>query len=251
MKLLTNSSYWALAGLARHISNIKQVSLSFIVLGAVASSAGAHPSNGLVAHYKMDGDAKDKGGSQLDGTLIGTVPTDDRYGKHNKALLFNGTTDLINCGNPSAFNFSGNFTLSAWVKQSGTQTARYIIAKYDFASGHDYGMGVAESAESYGFVLGDGPGYEDLRGSGALNDNAWHSMTMVFRNASTLNLYVDGVLNASLSVGSYPPFLNSAPLTIGGLLPGYGFGGAIDDVKIYDQALTSAEIARLFNVDTH
>ncbi len=223
-----------------------------VINGLQIEQLEVSPPDSLVAHYKMDGDALDSSSNHLDGTLAGPVPTSDRYGNTNKALLFAGGLDRINCGNPAAFNFAGDFTISVWAKQTGTQPVRYLVSKYDFehsGTPHAYGLGTAESAEPYGFVLGDGPGYEDLRGATPLNDNAWHALALVFKNGSSISLYRDGVLNATRSVGNYPPFTNGLPLTIGGTPSGPGFGGAIDDVKIYNRALSQSEITGMFELD--
>src|SRR5207237_268558 len=90
------------------------------------------PSSGLVAHYALNGDAKDKSGNGLHGAFVSTTPIRDRFGKKDRALYFNGLSDRVICGNLSQFNFSGSFTLSAWMKMSGTQFNQYLVAKYNY-----------------------------------------------------------------------------------------------------------------------
>ena len=120
----------------------------------------------LVAYYPLNGDAQDAGGNALHGTVNGAVPTMDRFGNASGALNFLIDSDRVNCGNPAAFNFSGPFSLSAWVKPDGTHPNSYIVAKYDLdlntfiASPHSYGLGMAGTDIPYGFVGGEA-GYVD------------------------------------------------------------------------------------------
>ena len=109
------------------------------------------PSIEPIAYYPLNGDARDASENHLDGTLAGTTPVADRFGNDGGALLFNGESDRINCGNPAAFNFTGSFTLAAWVKFAGTQYERYFISKYAAKEGPKY---IVTSA----VVTGQGPG---------------------------------------------------------------------------------------------
>ena len=204
----------------------------------------------LVAHYGLNGDAKDKSDNGHHGTMVGTTPIPDRFGKKDRALYFNGSSDRVICGNPAEFNFTGSFTLSAWIKMDGTQFNQYVVAKYDFPdAGSAYGLGIDGSADAYGFV-GAGSGYQQLIGGIPMNDNEWHAISFVYEAGVALGLYMDGQLIRSQAVGLLPPFANSTPLMIGGTSNGLGFVGAIDDVRIYNKALSAGEIAQQFEADT-
>ena len=167
------------------------------------------------------------------------------------SLQFDGVSDHVDLGNPAEFNFVGDFTLSTWVKLNGNQTAKYIISKYDFPahSNGSYGLGTAESSEAYGFVWGSGPFYEDLRGTFSLNDGQWHAISFVYERGNSIRLYVDGNLSRSAFVGATPPFVNATPLYLGATFSGQNFGGAMDDVRISDTALSNEEIADLYAQD--
>jgi hypothetical protein len=204
---------------------------------------------GLVAHYPLDGNARDRGRNKLDGSLVGTTPTVDRFGAIGGALYFDGNADRVNCGNPAAFNFTNNFTVSAWVKLDGPQFNNYIVAKYDFNFGtgtgvpNSYGLGIDGSIDAYGFVFGDS-GYADLRSGINLADDAWNLLTLTY-DSSHLRLYRDGALVNIGGVAALPPFANTLPLMIGGTPSGQGFRGAVDSVRLYNRALTDSEITAL------
>jgi hypothetical protein len=212
------------------------------------------PAQALVAHYALNGDAKDKSGNGLHGTLVGTTLIPDRFGKKDRALFFNGGSDRVLCGNPAQFNFTSSFTLSAWVKMEGPQFEQYVVAKYDFdfstgtSSPYSYGLGIANT-DPYGFVGGES-GYTDLFGHLSLADSDWHAISFVYEAGHSLRLYLDGEVIASRPVGILPPFLNSVPLTIGGTSTGQGFVGGIDDVRIFSKALSNSEISEQFEADS-
>jgi hypothetical protein len=204
----------------------------------------------LVAHYALNADAKDKSGHGLHGTLIGTTPIPDRFGKKDRALYFNGASDRVVCGNPAEFNFTGSFTLSAWIKMDGTQFNQYVVAKYEVPNaGSAYGLGINGHADAYGFI-GTGSGYQQLIGGVPMNDNEWHAIAFVYEAGSALGLYMDGQLISSQPVGFLPPLANATPLTIGSTANGFGFVGGIDDVRIHNKALSATEIAQQFEADT-
>ncbi len=207
------------------------------------------PEAGLVAHYALNADAKDKSGNGLHGTLVGTTPIPDRFGKKDRALYFNGSSDYVDCGNRAEFNFSGNFTLSAWVKMDGVQFNQYVVAKYNLEPAFSYGLGINGNADAYGFV-GHEAGYQELLGGNPMNDGGWHAISLVYEAGISLRLYMDGEVVAETAVGILPPFVNATSLTIGRSSAGFGFVGGIDDVRIYQRALSNEEIAQQFEADS-
>jgi hypothetical protein len=200
--------------------------------------------SGLVARYKLDGNAVDSSGNNLHGVLTGTGLAADRFDRPNKALYFNGVSDLINCGNASQFNFTNSFTLTTWLKVDGDQTEKYLITKFGDTVEHAYGLGVGQNTDPYGF-LGGNFGYIDQPTFANMNDNNWHMVSMVYEYGNTLRLYLDANLVGSRFAGSFPPFINSAPLTIGGRLSGQNFKGSMDDARLYNRALSEEELTVL------
>ena len=62
-----------------------------------------------------------------------------------------------------------------------------------------------------------------------------------------MRLYLDSNLVGSIFAGAFPPFVNSAPLTIGGRVSGQNFQGALDEVWIYNRALSEDELGVLMD----
>ena len=202
----------------------------------------------LVAAYPLDGTAEDASGNGFDGTTLGATATTDRFGRTNSALFFNGTNAYVDLGNRAEFNFTNSFTLNAWVKTAGGLNS-YIVGKYAFESAfsyspNSYGLGVDEGLAPYSFVVGASGPYYDTRGNASLNDGEWHVLSLTYDDATeTLRLYTDGELKATRETGDMPPFTNNLPLLIGKVSSGLHFTGSIDDVTIYNRALSETELA--------
>jgi len=188
--------------------------------------------------------AKDSSGYGNNGTITGATWTN--AGKFNKALSFDGSSSYVNCGNNSSLNMgTGSFTHSAWIKAPEGNTNRNII---------DKGLGTT----AYGFRLGtDGKVSVDIRGGGAIgtastirvDDNSWHYVSVVLDQSSDLvKIYIDGVLNNTGDASAIGDTDNSNNFFIGADNANqYYFDGTIDEVKIYNYALTEDEIKAEYN----
>jgi len=183
---------------------------------------------GLVSHYKFDGDAADSVGDN-DGTEVGE-PT-YAAGLHNQAINLDGSNDYVACGNDASFEITGPITLSALIKGTFNKSWSGIIAK-----GYDWLLARGTGDEAVFYCLG----LSSVSGSTNINDNQWHHVAGVY-NGSMLYLYVDGRLDTcksasgSLNVSSSNVYIGSA-----------SFNGLIDDVRIYDRALSADEIETLY-----
>lgn len=206
---------------------------------------------GLVAYYPLDGHGQDASGNALHGTVTSALSGPDRFGRSNSALQFDGSSSFIDCGNPAAFNFSSNFTLSAWVWVNSP--GNYIIAKYlpgSPASPSSYGLGTEGSSRVYGFVSGTQPGYTDLSGGPSLANAEWHAVALTYERSVGLKLFVDGASVTAASTPDLSAFVNSVPLMIGRTAGGQFFHGSIDEVRIYNRALSASEIQQQWQFDT-
>jgi hypothetical protein len=137
--------------------------------------------------------------------------------------------------------------LSTWLKVDGDQVEKYLITKFGDTVEHSYGLGIGEDTDPYGF-LGGNFGYIDQLTFANMNDGNWHLVSMVYEYGNNLRLYLDANLVASKFAGAFPPFVNSAPLTIGGRFSGQIFKGSMDDVRLYNRALSPEELTVLMGV---
>jgi len=80
------------------------------------------------------------------------------------------------------------------------------------------------------------------------NDGKWHHVVGTYdRITTTAKIYIDGVLKNTNNAITTGPTSNTAPLLIGSRSGSNGFGGSVDDVRVYNYALTKEQVANVFN----
>jgi len=188
--------------------------------------------DGLVSRYKFDGDAGDSAGSNH-GTEVG----DPCYapGMHGQAISLDGSGDYVDCGNDSSFDINDSITLSAWIKGTFNNNWDGIITK-----GYDWQLTKGMGDEAVFFCLGPG----SIIGSTNINDDQWHHVVGVC-DGSRLSLYVDGKLDGFTQTSGSLRVSGSNVYIGGGVST--SFNGLIDDVRIYNRALSVEEIRTLYS----
>ena len=206
-----------------------------------ATAATPAASSGLVAAYGFNEGSgttvTDASGNGNNGTI--TNATWVTTGKYGDALKFNGTSALVTIPDAASLHLSTGMTLEAWVNPS-TVNANWRDVIY---KGNDNFY--LEATSSNGSVpdagMIAGGSYADAFGTAALPVNTWSYLTETY-DGSTLRLYVNGTQVASTAhTGAIATSTN--PLQIGGdSLYGQFFAGLIDEVRVYNVALTAAQI---------
>ncbi|MBI4127699.1 MAG: DUF2341 domain-containing protein, partial [Parcubacteria group bacterium] len=183
--------------------------------------------------------AKDSSGQLNDGTLTnGPTWTTGKYGN---GLSFDGVNDYVGMGAISNSFISSRFTISGWFKSNATAGGE--IFKMQANAQSDTGMYVNDAARKMGCNAWPSAGINSIT---SVTDNSWHFGTCVYDGAN-LTLYVDGVRENSSSI-STPGTSASAGWNIGRHNAGTSFfNGSIDDVRIYNRALSAAEVSSLYN----
>lgn len=213
--------------------------------GGDDSSGPSIPRSGLIGEWLFSGNADDTSGNNLDGTVNGATLTADRDGKAGNAYNFNGSNE-INIADNALFSFSGDFSISAWFKTSSSAT-QSIIRKHN--SGTTNGFWIQTSSTYNPDNTYNGlDGYvasvngETVLSNTSVINNTWHHVVLCYNGTSNITeLYIDNVLQTDTGVG-HGTYWNSVSLLIGS-----GFTGDIDDVRIYNRALSAAEISLLYN----
>ena len=216
-------------------------------------TVSAPTTGGLAAYWKLDEPAgassfADSSGSGDTGTCSGTAcPTLGVSGVFGTAANFVGGSQYISIGNPANLNFgTGSFTYSLWVYVSQS-LGPYDIPLWKGGSGTRFrGFDIECGTSTWVANLVDGSNHVSAAfGNQTLSQ--WILLTAVVdRSAGLFNAYRNGVLVASASLGSLGSVSSSNPLYIGGL-SGYGFNGKIDDVRIYNTALSPTDVANLYS----
>ncbi len=194
----------------------------------------------------------DLSGRQNWGTLTNMDPATDWVTSGGKyALDFDGSNDHVNLGQRSPFqiDFSSRFSISAWIRttaSSGGIIGKRVLAGWYFS---------IEGANVIGLILqGTSSAIIVTSVASGVSDGNWHHVAATYTgnsNASGISLFVDGrqvstttVLNSA--IGS---MLNAIDTTIGAVTTNQFFlAGQIDDIRIYNRALTAGEVRQLYNV---
>jgi len=200
----------------------------------------------LVAYYPFNGNANDESGNGNNGTINGATLTTDRNGTPNSAYYFDGISNYISIlDNPNInVQASQSFSISFWAKHDAYNNAIYMISKYKGSFGEpSYAIGTGSYGDSYSwFEFTPSNGIEN-RGNIDLNNPNWHNITTVFKSGISVTIYVDGVLDISKPTTYTGSIINLRNLTIGcGSNLAQFYKGSIDEIKIYNRALTDSEI---------
>jgi PKD repeat protein len=208
--------------------------------GATGGSTGSN--SGLVASYSFEeasgSQVTDASGNANNGTISGATRV--AAGRFGRALKFNGKSDWVTVDHSASLNLTKGMTLEAWVYPTASTTSATILMKE--ASGN-------ATYRIYSNFLGKGPASiinvggaaKTLSGGPTLPVNTWSHVASTY-DGSTQKLYVNGALvGSSRQTGSID--VSTGKLRIGGnSIWGYYFAGYIDEVRIYNRALSAAEI---------
>lgn len=215
-------------------------SLTFTVFPILAGS------NGLVARWNFNsssGRVLDSSGNNLTGIVDGAKPTPGKFGK---AFDFSNGGYIRIPNNPS-FE-PANLSVEAWVKSDGSPgTFNYILTKGSkdcFAASYAFYTGASGGLI---FYISDGTGFSLSPDAGTgIWDNKWHHITGTF-DGSTVRLFVDGAevgggASTGLEIGYNLPSGNDIFIGKFNEACSFDFNGQIDEVRIWNKALTPREI---------
>ncbi|MEP6947099.1 MAG: LamG-like jellyroll fold domain-containing protein [Acidobacteriota bacterium] len=205
----------------------------------------------LIARWRGDGNANDSVGSNN-----GTAQFDTQYspGMYGQAFDFDGTDDIVEVpDNNDALDVqTGDFTLAAWVNlRSANPNMHYVAgkgAKGDYTSA--YFIAVDQDNKPFAeFWNADGSSGSDVRSPDPITLNEWHHLVMR-KEGAQYKFFVDNVLKDT-QITSYTFGGNTSPFTIGrgdsAVSPLYSTNGLVDEVYLFNRAITDAEISMIYN----
>ena len=166
-------------------------------------------------------------------TLFGATWTAGKYGQ---GLAFNGSNQYVT-GKDIDFP-SGPFTLTGWFKTSVPGPGK-ILSKYLSSTNQIYVMVLANGRVIAGFY--DGNDWQEVRTSQSYSDNNWHHFALVV-TTTTVELFIDGVSRGTDTHDNSIP-VNNVLWNIGrNANSSQYFTGSLDEIKLYNKALTPAEV---------
>ena len=193
---------------------------------------------GLVAYYPLENDTTDISGNGLDGIVVGDPEFVD--GAVGMALNFNGDY-YVDCGGNAEFSFADAMTVSTWVNIRSVTTAwMAMVAKGENA--WRLGINNETTGIHYAFSGGDRD-WQQANTTTELNTDEWYHVAATYDTNVGALVYINGVLDASnanldgIDTNEMPLLLGDNPEATGRF-----FDGMLDEVKIYNRALSAEEI---------
>jgi PKD repeat protein len=197
---------------------------------------------GLVAAYGFNESSgtrvDDVSGKGNHGTVSGATRTSS--GRYGRALHFDGSNDWVTVNDAASLDLTSGMTLEAWVYPTATPTSWRTVIMKEQAGNLSYSLAANSDRNQPATSAFVGSG-RTLYGGSRLAVNTWTHLAATY-NGTTQRLYVNGSQVASRSQ-SGGMWVSSGALRIGGnSVWGQYFRGRIDEVRIYNRALSASEI---------
>ena len=213
--------------------------LAFTVALAIQAQAQTYLTNGLVAYYPFNGNANDATGNGNDGTLVGGVSlATNRFGLTNQAYNFNGG-GYIQIPNTPALDIAdaSPITISVWILKTGSGVM-HILGKRDGCTAPiQFQMPCDDESVAFSGPQGSGAG-------AYITPTNWTQLVGEC-DGTNLLFFTNGVLSM-ITTNQILGDPASTGLEIGDSGTCAGFVGLLDDVRVYNRALTAAEVQQLY-----
>lgn len=247
--------------LATRVFRLFHLNTGFLMALALAVSGGAiavTTQAELVAHWKFDEStgqiAHDETG-RYDGTLYGDGAAFVAGGVSGNALLLERAQNGLVVMPHLARCTTNDFSVAAWARlpAGDTTSPAFVFSQHEmwYENGflllinREWNLGSPGKAT---FIVNDG--YHCAQSTTDVTDSRWHHMVVVYRQSGQMEIYVDGS-GAERSLQTLQMKNRGAPFIVGGVFKGTGapdpyYTGLVDDVQVYDEALSDAHIELLF-----
>lgn len=204
--------------------------------------------SGLVAAYGFNEGSgttvNDSSGLGNGGTVSGA--TRSSTGRFGGALSFDGVNDSVSIADAPSLDLAGPLTISAWVRPTTLSGWRTVILKEGGTSGLVYALYSSTNNNRPGGYLEIGGAEREVKGTASVAKTEWRHLSLTYDGA-TLKIYINGVLRGSRSQTGLVA-ASSGPLKIGGnAVWSEWYAGLIDEVRIYNRALSASEISAMMN----
>ena len=209
------------------------------------------PTSGLLAYYPFNGNANDESGNGNNGTVMnGATLTTDRNGNANSAYNFDGVDDFIEIANTLLPNVNTSFSVSFWFN-TNLNTVQAIISEsspipnntnYKYAINFSTILNVGTS---------NGISSNGVQSQSQIITGQWIFGTMVYNSsAQNIKVYFNGIEEGVISNSIYSNQNNATQIgrgiAGGSGIPGAYMSGKIDDIGIWNRALTQQEVTNLY-----
>ncbi len=230
------------------------VTLVVLVFFVCYKSVCAQPTEDLIAYYPFNGNADDQSGNGLDGEVLGPVLGEDRFGNENSAYVFDGIDDFIRVADNNLLDITDSITMAAWFNTETVpidKLSKGILGKREDSGIYEetvYELALTKQSGEAMKAFGNwnqGSGHA-VKTNTTINTYQWYHLVFTY-DGSISKIYLDGLLeNSKATSGSI--HTSSKPLTIGHhrVKSQRYFKGLIDDVMIFNRAISEEEVQQLY-----
>lgn len=202
---------------------------------------------GLVAWWPGQGDATDQVGTNH-GTISGATFAAGHVGQ---AFSFDGN-DAISVADAANLRPVTNLTIEGWIKTSGIAESAFVgfiaARSGNGFTGYEFLVATPSQGGRLRFLLNGGGGGASLDSTNSVTDGVFHHVAATYDGVA-MRIYRDGVCETELPMTQPINYVTGQPLWIGrrefSPIPGY-FPGLIDELSIYNRALSAGEIAAIY-----
>lgn len=201
--------------------------------------------NGLVGWWPFNGNASDASGAGNTGTVSGPVLTTGENNVTNGAYAFNGSTDYIEFPTqiPSS---TGSFTVSMWLKGVATAGDGYaygiIRSNVNTIGGSVYWLGIRDTGKYSTAVNGNfTQGSTTVTASGS----TWVHLAITY-DGSKQTTYINGAQAATYTFGAITNTASGTRTLVGSYAGYRALQGSVDDIRIYNRALSATEMQNIY-----
>ncbi|MDB4805128.1 immunoglobulin domain-containing protein, partial [bacterium] len=208
--------------------------------------------SGIIAYYPFNGNANDESGNRNDGEVNGAILMKNRFGTQSNAYDFDGINDFIRVKDSKDLRLANtDYTIHLWckLKEARGSWGNPLLFKRGQGTANGW-CTFAKPSRQAGIHLSGGGATPRTNTIKALPDDEWAAVTYVFsKQSGKMRIYINGVntpTNPQIFPSPNPE--TTADLVIGHDSSGdpYWLHGAIDDIRIYNRALSEEEITALY-----
>jgi len=219
--------------------------ISIVLLLFISSSLFSQ--TGLIGSYPFNSNANDVSGFGNNGIVNGATLTNDRFGNSNSAYLFNGISNYINIGQGYSY---GSHSFSCWARRDSI-ASNTLISK---VNNGPYDLQNSELIIN-NFATGSGSGvWESVTSVSAIyNPAQWNHIVGTYNSTTNkVKIYINGIVDSN-SVSGYSDvtntdiYIGARPYWSGSSSTNFYFKGAIDDINIYNIAISQTTVDSLYN----
>ena len=207
----------------------------------------------MIALWKFDeaegSEAADSSGNNIVGILIGNPQWQPAGGKVGGALEFDGVDDYIDFGSDANLNIANAVTIAAWIKLSGSAEDQKIVSNQDnVAGGYKFGVYSNKIELEIRDSGNSATTNRYVDGGTVLQPGVWYHVMGIYSQDNYIRTYVNGNLDRELStVGVLAPTTGTIKIGREPFMDAYFFNGLIDELSIYNYALSDADIAAVYS----